>query len=295
MGIPAADKTRIGEVSTLGGKAKNGRMLLPFTMGLVSFILRHLMRTNAKRFGLFNALFRLTLVVGAILPAYLIAQDDEDGKTVEFHGPGARPGYPDVFHVGYKLRKDLVSPDGRYGVIYYRLNYEEGMPVQNFLVEIKTHRILGIVNEERPYFAGKNHGGLSARWAPDSSAVLVINESKWAPESMVLVEMRDGQIARQTELLEGIEKMFKTDVAKAERIPLKDAGIGEIAEIKVDWKMEKPQELHLSCEGDTNPKGLSNLSKWDGKLKAVWDLQQHRWSQQHVTRISYRKAGKEIE
>jgi len=218
-----------------------------------------------------------------------------DEETVEFHGPDVHSGYPDVFHVGYELPKSMLSPDGKFGVIFPKLFRFGDSPDENFLVAVQAHEIIGIIEDGDPYFRGKNHGALSAYWAPDSSAILAINEGKWSPESMVLVELRDGRIVRQTELVRQVWKMFAPDIAKAEKKPVKDVGIGAMGEIHVSWERGKAPKLHLSCEGETNPKDFPGQSRWQGRLEAVWNLQQKKWTSQHVTRISFRQATKEVE
>lgn len=209
---------------------------------------------------------------------------------MEFHGPDVHPGYPDVFRVGYELPKSMVSPDGKFGVIFPSLRRFDDSPDANFLVAVQAHEILGIIEDGNPYFRGKNHGGLTVHWAPDSSVVLVVNEGKWSPESMVLIELRDGKMVRQTELVRSFEKMFASDIAKAEQVPVKNAGIGAMNEVSVSWEQGRTLKLHLSCTGETNPKDFEDQSKWVGKLDAVWDIQQKKWTAQHVTRVSFRKA-----
>src|SRR4051794_40239843 len=46
------------------------------------------------------------------------AQDASEDEEIPFHGPDVHPGYPDAFFVSYTLRKNTVSPDGKYGVIF---------------------------------------------------------------------------------------------------------------------------------------------------------------------------------
>jgi hypothetical protein len=219
------------------------------------------------------------------------ASDDDDETPLPFHGPDVHPGYPDAFHVGYVLRSSALSPDKRYGIIYPQRFLEEN-PGANFVVDVPGSRALALLETDAPYFSGRNHGSIEVKWAPDSSAVLVENGGKWMPRNLLLIELKDGAVARQTDLLERLARTFSPAIAKAERTRASDASVGELSITDVKWKNGRGTQLEIRCEGGTNPKSFEDQSAWAGKAVAVWDVAQRKFVQQKVTQTSFRKAGK---
>ena len=215
------------------------------------------------------------------------AQDEKEDEAVEFHGPDVHPGYPDSFHVSYTLRKSALSPDGKYGVIFPDRNLEDS-PGADFVVAVKDSSIVGLVelNSDDVYFRGKNHGGLNVYWAPDSSAALVESEGKWEPRALVLIELKDGRIARQTELSGALSKLIDSAAPKADHFR---AGV-ELDVNDVSWKAGK--SLQLKCEVTSNPKGNSGENSWAGTVTAVWDVALHKFLPFKVKQTSFHKAGK---
>jgi hypothetical protein len=207
----------------------------------------------------------------------------------EFRGPPPHPGYPDPFDIGYTLL-DTISPNKHYGVIYPTRLLEDS---PDFVVDIKNSRILALIETDEPYFEGKNHGSLSANWSPDSSAVIIENGGKWSPLALVLVEMKDGKVLRQTQLLDQLEKIFSPAVAKAQHTNPKTAGVSELDITSVKWETGKSLQAEIKCEGETNPKAFEDQSSWHGELTAVWDLAQRRFIQHKMAHVSFRPAGKE--
>jgi hypothetical protein len=223
-------------------------------------------------------------------PAAAESPSEESEPTlIEFRGPNPRPGYPDVFKLGYLLFDNTVSPNKQYGVIYPKWWLDES---PDFIVDAKNSRILASLETEEPYFEHKGHGGLSVNWSPDSSAVLIENAGKWFPHNLVLVELKNGKVLRQTQLLEQLEKMFQPAIAKHERPQARMVGgLGEFEFTDLEWKPGKSLQLEIKCEGQTNPKGFSEESSWSGELTAVWDVKQRKFIQHKIGHTSYQPAG----
>jgi hypothetical protein len=229
--------------------------------------------------------------VFAVGVSVALSADDEADTPIPFHGPHVRPGYPDAFHVGYVLRRSAVSPNKRYGIIYPRRFLEEN-PGADFVVDVPGSRVLALLETDQPYFVGRNHGSIDVKWAPDSSAVLVENGGKWMPRNLFLIEMKDGAVLRQTDLLEPLARVFAAAIAKAERSRASEASPDELSLTSVKWKSGRGAQLEIKCDGGTNPKGFPERSAWNGQAVAVWDVAQHKFVQQKVTQTSFRKAGK---
>lgn len=217
------------------------------------------------------------------------AQEAGEDEEVPFHGPDVHPGYPDAFLVSYTLRKNTVSPDGKYGVIFPdRTRMDDAT---DFLVVVKESRILGVIEfgSEDTYFVGKNHGGLNVYWAPNSSAVLVVSEGKWTPRELMLIELKDGRIVRQTPLFAPWEKAIHAAAPKAAEL---GRAMVELDLNGVSWKMEKSLLLQLKCDVSTNPKGFSDQSSWSGSVVGAWDIARHEFTQVKVKQTSFSKGGK---
>jgi hypothetical protein len=217
--------------------------------------------------------------------------DDNKLADAEFHGPPPRPGYPDPFELGYVLFETL-SPNKQYGVIYpNRLLLES----PDFVVDLKKSQILASLDSDEPYFEGKNHGGLSVNWSPDSRAALIENQGKWSPINLTLVELKDGRVVRQTQLLDQHGKMFSPAIAKAERTHPKEAEVATLGITSVKWKAGKNLQLEIKCEGGTNPKGFTEQSSWNGELTSIWDVGQRKFVAHRIAHTSFRPAGREEE
>ena len=234
----------------------------------------------------------LTVAAAALGPTRETARADTDDQTATvFHGPVVRPGYPDPFSIGYILRKSTLSPDKEYGVILPKLLLQEE---PDFIVNVKTSAILGSVEVGEmvtPYYEHQNYGGLTVSWSPDSSAALVEIDEKWGPGALVVVEIIDGKIQRQTDLSAQVEKLFSPATAKRSRS--REAGVGEYSLTASKWRLTgKSKQLELKFEGQTNPKEFPDQSVWQGTLLAVWDLGQQRFVEHEVTETGFTPAGK---
>jgi hypothetical protein len=231
----------------------------------------------------------MQLVAAASFPsAYAAAEPDE------FHGPPPHPGYPDAFELGYVLF-DILSPNKQYGVIYpNRLmvgSEEEAKP--DFVVDVKNSRILASLETDVPYFEGRK-GDFSVNWSPDSRTVLVDNWGKWFPLNLVLIELKDGKVFRQTQLLDQLKKMFIPAIAKHDRPRARmEEGLRELRVTGVKWKTGKGLQLEIKCEGGTNPTDVEGKSSWSGELTAIWDVTQRKFTEHKVGHTSYRPAGRE--
>lgn len=220
----------------------------------------------------------------ALLPSLTYAAEEQD-ERVEFHGPNIHPGYPDAFHVGYLLKKSNVSPNGKYGVIFPANADTAG--IEDLIVGLQPSRILCGLATKSPHFQGKNHGGLLTHWAPDSSAVVVINKAKWEPYDITVIEFKDGHVSRQTDILPALQQTFGSAITKAEHASHKKTGAVALYVGKVEWILQPRLQVRIRCEGETNPKGIPGQSKWTGTLEAVWDVEQSRHVSQKIIHQSF--------
>src|SRR5207245_8451372 len=69
----------------------------------------------------------------------------------------------------------------------------ESRTADNYLVALDPFRILG--PSPVGYFENINHKGLSVNWAKDSSAAVIVSQSKWSPRCVIAFEVKEGQNA----------------------------------------------------------------------------------------------------
>ena len=243
--------------------------------------------------GLLNKPIAYACFLAALLnPAdNAVCSDQDEDATIQFQGPAVRPGYPDPFSIGYILRQNTLSPNKQYGVIFPTALLQEK---PDFIVNVKTGAIIGSVEvgeSVTPYFERQNHGGLTVSWSPDSSVALVQIHEKWAPGAVVVVEMNEGKIHRQTQVSDQIEKLFSP--AKAKHTRSHETGVGTYSITALKWRLTaKGKQLEIKCEGQTNPKEFPNESIWEGTLVAIWDLEQRKFVEHEVTQTAFTPAGK---
>jgi hypothetical protein len=118
-----------------------------------------------------------------------------------------------TLRAGESVPASTRSPDGTLGVTvpdkttFSEVKYRaDGMP-EKFLhrvVEVKTGRMLGEIRAPNGLEHG-NHSGLSPRWTDDGSGLLWIIHGKWSPRSAVYLQISNGMVAWQTDLLGGTQ------------------------------------------------------------------------------------------
>jgi hypothetical protein len=138
--------------------------------------------------------------------------EDED-TPIEFRGPPAHPGYPDAFRLGYVLLRRMMSPNQEMAVVFPNQLLENS---PDFIMDLKNSRVISLISTEEPYFQGKNHASLSVSWLPDSSMALIEVGGRWSPNDLILIELKDGKVARQTDVLGPLQKLFAAARTKSE-------------------------------------------------------------------------------
>lgn len=143
----------------------------------------------------------------------------------------------DALARGYYLDPRSLSPDRHYGVIVPRFGVIQDGP--NFVVELPARRVVGMVGGPGFAFSPKVEVGWGYHWAPDGSAVVIEQnaESKkdWAHVVWRLVELRDGYIAKDTDLLKNPGKAptwldTKAEPTHARSEPVADVSPAVLAE-----------------------------------------------------------------
>jgi len=232
-------------------------------------------------------LLNFVLFSGTLLLAGTSVRGFEDTtERVPFHGPDKRPGYPDAFQYRYVLPKDAISPNGKYGLIFpaRALAEAENDTLNDFVVSLEPSQILTRLDAENPEFEGKSNGGYEIAWSPDSSVALITLEARWGPGEFFLIEFQDGKVGRITNLDEKIRQLLEPDFRKAKVDRFNDS-VGftyEYLESQAPFcKLEKSTLVRIDAFVTNDPKGDN---PWRARLRAVWDIRNAKFVEQHVSR-----------
>jgi hypothetical protein len=233
----------------------------------------------------------VSLVLAAALQPAPAARSGDLGSTQDLpspNGPMFFPGYPDAYALGYEVHPDSISPNGKYGILYCAnrsmVEYEQSV-LADYLVSLKPFQIVAAL-EGDVYFAGKNRSDLSVAWTENSTAGLVTVESRWGPGSVDLIEIADGKLVRQTNLLEKAFALLKPDWQNCKSQPYNENFLFVIrSDIEAGWAFDANNRVHIDCTGETNPKHLPDEKSWAARLEAVWDIKDGRFVQTKITRL----------
>jgi len=124
---------------------------------------------------------------------------------------GAEKEAPLTWPEGYVVHSS--SPDGQFGVLV--AGHELGVANEqgdfdNFMANIKTHRVLGQI-QDTDYFENQNHRGLHVTWAPDSSACVLIYDGRFGYGQILLLELTASGFT-QTDIGKRIDKTLAAAV-----------------------------------------------------------------------------------
>jgi hypothetical protein len=107
---------------------------------------------------------------------------------------------------GFYVPKFTLSPDGRYGVLVPLRAWLDSLPEnkpgippnQNRVIDVRSGRVVGVINAETG-LVHANHMDLEPlRWSPDGSLLLWVVDGKWTTRALVLIKLRGGAIEWQT-------------------------------------------------------------------------------------------------
>ena len=101
---------------------------------------------------------------------------------------------------------------------------------------------------------------------------------------MLLLEFRDGKLARTTNVLAKAHDLLLPDYRKSKAEPYNDnfdfIFDGEEGPV---FKLYGPSRVVIDGDAVTDPKGISE-HRWSAHLKAVWNVSQGKFTSQKITR-----------
>ena len=151
------------------------------------------------------ALLSFATTVSILAPIVSLAEEDEDELIKG-----------DQFPAGFAVPVSTFSPDKRYGVLAPDLDhYNDAATQQNKLVEVKTGRVLAVIQAETGMVHMNQGGILPSRWSADGSLLLWKVDGKWCPRALVLVKIDNGEVKWQRDLLKTAQQEILARTRKA--------------------------------------------------------------------------------
>ena len=197
-------------------------------------------------------------------------------------GEDSSAGLPDQYAKNYLVAASTISPDKKFAVIYPTEDPEEVPHGGNYLVSLQPFAVLGKLDTKWPYFKNESHGGLGADWSGDSSVALVTLDGKWGPHDVFLLELRDGKLARTTNILAKAHDLLLPSYRKSKAEPYNDnfdfIFDGEEGPV---FKLDSTNRIVIDGDAVTDPKGLSRRS-WRAHLKALWNIPEAKFTSKKV-------------
>ena len=161
----------------------------------------------------------------------------------------------DALARGYYLDPRSLSPDRHYGVIVPRFGVIQDGP--NFVVEVAARRVVGVIGGPGFAFPPKAEVGWGYHWAPDGSSVVIEQNAElkknWAHVSWRLEELRDGYIAKDTDLLKNPGKVPAWLDAKAEPTHERSEPVADVSPAVLAESSPSADAWSVQREGGVGP------------------------------------------
>lgn len=219
----------------------------------------------------------MACLIGAPVPG--AAADADTSATNAYFLPKLPAAYQD-----YEIDFDSLSPDQHYAFIYpSEPPADDAAKTKNFLVALKPFRVVAEIPGDDNYFAHKNHAGFAVNWARNSSAVVVIEDSRWGPGTVYVLPIKNGQAGKIVDLTAEVTKLVEPDLKKALAEPYNE-NYDFIFNGDEGWTIDDKGQVEIDANCATNPKNLPGIKSWEGNLKGLWDIAQGRFVQQKYTR-----------
>lgn len=186
---------------------------------------------------------------------------------------------------GYTVPDFTLSPDHRFGVTVPQVAYDDQIKdPKNELIEVKPGHVLATIKAETGWDHANFNAVLPSRWSPDGSLLLWNVAGKWFPTALVLLELQDGAVKWQLNVLKSSQQAILARTKKAKPGPyaaaMKDnAGNGSAypdgftvtVHILGDPKQPLSLPLNLLVNLTSNPKEMDDMTNLDAQLNATVD------------------------
>lgn len=117
---------------------------------------------------------------------------------------------------GVTIPHETHSPNGRYGVTVTPFDaIKKGQKPQNYLADLQNETVLCRMETELAWDGGQYGTTPVARWSPDSSLLIWEVPNKWFPSGVAIVQIHDGRVQWQLDLLRQAQDAILTRTREA--------------------------------------------------------------------------------
>jgi uncharacterized protein YecT (DUF1311 family) len=171
----------------------------------------------------------------------------------------------------YVVAENSQSSDGQYGVLIPKRDSAAAGEDQsvNYLANLKTRQTLGPIRDCH-YSEGRNHQGLEAYWAPDSSWGVVEYDARFGFASLAILEL-EGDGFTQTEIGGNIQRSLNAVIAKS----IHEAEAA--CDVSGYFRLSADRKLKVRGLGTTNPRQLDTVKSLFALFQGTYDLNGKRW------------------
>jgi sugar lactone lactonase YvrE len=197
-------------------------------------------------------------------------------------------GLSEKYTKNYLIARGTISPNKKFAVIYPTEDYYQSSDnAKDYLVALQPFTVVRALPAHEPYFEHQSHGGISAEWSDDSSVAVITLDGKWGPRDVILVEFRDGKLARMTDILRKAHDLLVPNYRKAKAERYND--YYDFILIEPTFELDGTNRVVIDANAHTGPNDLGlSPSAWTGHVEATWDVKQAKFTSKEV---SGRKRG----
>ena len=219
------------------------------------------------------------------------------GTQADLYSSNQVPESPEPFpaiYQNYQILPGTISPDQRYALIYPKRSLLYGLKDYGlFLVALKPFRVLSQLPLGNSNLAENVRCGFSSNWAKDSSAVVMIVESRWGAEKVSVVALKNGEVTRRTELTSRVRKEVKSSflASKAPRyndhydfVFEEDSASEDGSSPRQGWDLDNAGHVLIDCICSTDPKGIDPQG-WTVKFTGIWDIGKGTFLKKNILRL----------
>ena len=225
--------------------------------------------------------------LGCGVIVYAGEQADAYSSSQEMKPPEPFP----AIYQNYQILPGTVSPNQQYALIYpkrsllYQLD-DYGL----FLVALKPFRVLSQLPLGNSNLAENARCGFSSNWAKDSSALVMVVESRWGAEKVSVMVLKDGEVIRRTELTSRVIKLVGSSFRQSKAPPYNE-NYDFVFEEDPDsesgvcgWDLDNAGHVVIDCICSTDPKGIEPRG-WTVKFTGIWDIGKQAFLKKSIVRL----------
>jgi hypothetical protein len=207
------------------------------------------------------------------------------------YGSGYEPKPPVPFPAefkDYQILPDTISPDEKLAFIYPKRSRLYEIEKYNlFLAALNPFRTLSKIPLGHSNLAQNARCYYAASWSKNSATTVFVAGSRWGPEKVWVVQLRDGNVAKQTDLTAAVRQQVLPDFKKSHAARYNDYYnfvFEDETEGTAGWKLDDEGHVMIDTTCTTDPKEL-DAHRWAVRFKGTWDIATAKFVEKSFTRI----------